>query len=50
MKQLISGHKTEIETFTDLDLAAVEKVTYLHEFDREVQYVVSPCVHHCERR
>ncbi|KAL3957554.1 hypothetical protein ACCO45_008132 [Purpureocillium lilacinum] len=39
MKQLISGHKTEIETFTDLDLAAVEKVTYLHEFDREVQYM-----------
>lgn len=42
MKRLITAHWTEIEKSTDLDPAVLETITYLHEFDREVQYVVSP--------
>ena len=41
MKQLVAVHKTEIEASVDLDLAAVETITYLHDFDREVQYALS---------
>lgn len=37
MKQIVAVHKKEIEKFTDLDLKAIENVTYLNEFDREVQ-------------
>lgn len=39
MKALIANHKKELEQYTDLDMQAIENVTYLHEFDREVQYV-----------
>lgn len=39
MKGLISTHKDALEKYTDLDLPTIEKVTYLHDFDREVQYV-----------
>lgn len=38
MKQLITTHKSELETYTDLDLTAIDRITYLHDFDREVQY------------
>lgn len=37
MKELVATHKKEIEEFTNVDLAAVENVTYLYEFDRQVQ-------------
>ncbi|PWI64944.1 hypothetical protein PCL_08395 [Purpureocillium lilacinum] len=37
MKRLITAHWTEIEKSTDLDPAVLETITYLHEFDREVQ-------------
>ncbi|VUC24654.1 unnamed protein product [Clonostachys rosea] len=37
MKQLIENHKKEITEFTDLDVKAIENVTYLHEFDRQIQ-------------
>ncbi|TQV93568.1 hypothetical protein V2A60_010035 [Cordyceps javanica] len=37
MKQLIVTHKEEIKEHTNLDLEAIERVTYLHDFDREVQ-------------
>jgi hypothetical protein len=39
MKQLIALHRKELEEFSNLDLDAVMKITYLHEFDREIQYV-----------
>ena len=41
MKQLAMTHRKELETYTDLDLTAIDKITYLHDFDREVQYVVA---------
>lgn len=37
MKKLAQTHKTEIEKFTDLKLEKIEKLTFLYEFDREVQ-------------
>lgn len=37
MKRLIDNHHEELKKFTNLDLEAVKKVTYLNEFDREVQ-------------
>ncbi len=37
MKQLIANHKKELTEHTNLDLEAIQKVTYLHDFDREVQ-------------
>ncbi|KAG8422385.1 hypothetical protein J3459_010434 [Metarhizium acridum] len=37
MKNLISTHKEALKKYTDLDLASLEKVTYLYDFDREVQ-------------
>jgi len=38
MKKLIDQHADAINTHTNLDLKQIqEKVTYLHEFDREVQ-------------
>ncbi|KAJ3498226.1 hypothetical protein NLG97_g1284 [Lecanicillium saksenae] len=37
MKQLIATHETEIKQYTKLDLEAISNVTYLHDFDREVQ-------------
>jgi hypothetical protein len=40
MKGLINSHKEAIKKYTDLDLPAIERVTYLHDFDREVQYVL----------
>lgn len=40
MKGLITTHKKELERYTDLDLTAIERITYLHDFDREVQYVI----------
>lgn len=41
MKQLIATHKKEIEMYTNLDVNAIANVTYLQEFDREVQYAYS---------
>lgn len=38
MKQLIRNNEKEIKKHTNLDLEAIQNVTYLHEFDREVQY------------
>ena len=37
MKDLIERHKKELEQYSDLDLEAIKKVTYLYEFDRAVQ-------------
>lgn len=37
MKQLINGHKEEVQKYTKLDLERLQNVTYLWEFDREVQ-------------
>ena len=38
MKQLVARHKKELQMFTAVDVPAVERATYLHEFDRAVQY------------
>ncbi|QLI65538.1 uncharacterized protein G6M90_00g003590 [Metarhizium brunneum] len=37
MKNLVSTHKEALKKYTDLDLPSLEKVTYLYDFDREVQ-------------
>jgi hypothetical protein len=37
MKRLINLHKDSILKFTNLDWESIQKVTYLYEFDREVQ-------------
>lgn len=37
MKQLAAAHKKELQEYTDLDVEAIQKVTYLHDYDREVQ-------------
>lgn len=39
MKKLITTHKDAVLKHTNLDFDNIQKVTYLHEFDREVQYV-----------
>lgn len=39
MKGLIDTHK-ELEQYTSLDMTTIDKITYLHDFDREVQCVV----------
>jgi hypothetical protein len=39
MKRLISSHKEAIAQHTDLDFDEIQRITYLHEFDRVVQYV-----------
>lgn len=44
MKQLIENHKKEITEYTDLDVKAIENVTYLHEFDRQIQYDSLPMI------
>jgi uncharacterized protein len=37
MKELISLHKESIQKYTDLDFDRIMKITYLYEFDQEVQ-------------
>ncbi|KAG5994718.1 hypothetical protein E4U52_000841 [Claviceps spartinae] len=37
LKSLILTHKDTLKKHSKLDLPAIEKVTYIHEFDREVQ-------------
>ncbi|PHH63772.1 hypothetical protein CDD81_5537 [Ophiocordyceps australis] len=37
MKNVIKTHKKELEQYSNLDLAAIDKITYLQEFDRQVQ-------------
>lgn len=37
MKKLILRHKDSVSKFSKLDFEAIQKVTYLYEFDREVQ-------------
>ncbi|KAG6039878.1 hypothetical protein E4U41_001878 [Claviceps citrina] len=37
LKSLINTHKDALKKYSTLDLPAIEKITYLHEFDREVQ-------------
>ncbi|SPQ21951.1 89b5dc8d-18be-4aca-8569-8b15292d1f69 [Thermothielavioides terrestris] len=39
MKKLINMHKDTVLKHTNLDFDRIQKVTYLHEFDREVQTV-----------
>lgn len=39
MKAMINSHRKELEQYTDLDLDAIDKITYLREFDELVQYV-----------
>ncbi|KAM4056243.1 alpha/beta hydrolase fold domain-containing protein [Hirsutella rhossiliensis] len=37
MKELAVTNRKELEMYSDLDMAAIDKVTYLFEFDRAVQ-------------
>jgi hypothetical protein len=37
LKELAHGHRRELAKWTELDLKSIRKVTYLYEFDREVQ-------------
>ncbi len=37
MKKLINTHKEAVLQHTNLNYDRIQKVTYLHEFDREVQ-------------
>jgi len=37
MKKLISSHKESVEKYTSLNLERIQNLTYLYEFDREVQ-------------
>jgi len=37
MKELIKRHQNEIEKYTALDYNRLQSITYLYEFDREVQ-------------
>jgi len=37
MKKLINTHKDAVLKHTNLDFDRIQQVTYLHEFDREVQ-------------
>lgn len=37
MKKLINDHKESVLKHTKLDYDRIQRVTYLHEFDREVQ-------------
>lgn len=37
MKKLVARHKEDLEKNTKLNMSAIENVTYLHEFDREIQ-------------
>ncbi|KAL2266313.1 hypothetical protein VTJ83DRAFT_5665 [Remersonia thermophila] len=37
MKKLITLHKDEISKYTTLDYDKIQSITFLHEFDREVQ-------------
>ncbi|KAK3902604.1 Alpha/Beta hydrolase protein [Staphylotrichum tortipilum] len=39
MKKLINTHKDAVSKYTNLDYDRIQKVTFLHEFDREVQTV-----------
>ncbi|KAL2262473.1 hypothetical protein VTK26DRAFT_1204 [Humicola hyalothermophila] len=39
MKKLINAHKDSVLAHTKLDFDRIQKITYLHEFDREVQTV-----------
>ncbi|KAL2160572.1 hypothetical protein VTH06DRAFT_1260 [Thermothelomyces fergusii] len=39
MKKLINTHKDAILKYTNLDFDRIQQITYLHEFDREVQTV-----------
>ncbi|OBR11958.1 Alpha beta fold family [Colletotrichum higginsianum IMI 349063] len=39
MKQLIADHKEEVQKHTNLDLERIQNLTYLWEFDREVQCI-----------
>lgn len=38
------SHRKELEMYSNLDMAAIEKATYLFDFDRAVQCVVPLCV------
>lgn len=38
MTKLIETHKTELSKYSDLDLDDIQNTTYLHEFDRKIQY------------
>lgn len=40
MKELAVSHRKELEMYSDLDMAAIDKVTYLFDFDRAVQCVL----------
>lgn len=37
MKKLINTHKESVLGHTNLNFDRIQEVTYLHEFDREVQ-------------
>lgn len=38
MKRLINAHKKTLLGHTKLDFEKIDRVTYLYEFDRAVQY------------
>jgi len=47
MKKLMMQHTEAMDRYTNLDLKSIqEKVTFLFEFDREVQYVGDGRVYH----
>jgi len=45
MKRLINSHKESLVKNTKLDFNKIDNLTYLYEFDREVQYAVTWALH-----
>ena len=41
MKKLVTLHRDAVLQHTHLDFDRIQQLTYLYEFDREVQYVCS---------
>lgn len=39
MKKLVANHKETVLKYTNLDYDRIQNITYLNEFDREVQTV-----------
>lgn len=39
MRELARTHRKAIETYTQLDYQRLQNITYLYEFDRELQSV-----------
>lgn len=55
MKKLINSHKESLVNSSKLDFDKIDRLTYLYEFDRAVQYVtqsrrisLDPAANSCE--